>query len=505
VPFLFNIPKTLSFWVAPLVALLILLFFNLDPEHPETTAALAVAALMAVWWVTEAIPLAVTALIPVVLFPLLGIMNGRDVSSLYFNHIIFLFIGGFIVALAMQRWNLHTRIALKILLFIGTSQARILLGFMLATAFLSMWISNTATTMMMIPILISVISEVEKQGIRKGKRAYSTGLLLSVAYSASIGGMMTLVGTPPNLSFTRIYQIMFPAAPEISFADWLIFALPAGLVLFIFAWIFLFLRYRDKENKSQIKREHLKKQYLDLGKMGVEEKIILIDFVLLALLWLSRSDIILGQLRIPGWSNLFSNPEYINDGTVAMACSVILFMIPGKAKKKTMLMNWETAKGLPWGIVLLFGGGFALAGGFKESGLSLWMGEQLKFVASYHPIIIIAVIALFMTFLTELTSNTATTEMILPILAGLAIASETHPLLFMLPATMSASMAFMLPVATPPNAIVFGTNRLKIKEMVRTGLVMNLAGIFIITLAVYFIARLVFGFDLETFPEWAKQ
>lgn len=494
--FLAKIKSHIAFWAGPFLGLLILFSLNLNPERPETTATLAVAAWMAIWWITEAIPLAVTALLPVALFPLLGIMDGKTVSSIYFNHVIFLFIGGFIVALAMQKWNLHRRIALLILMITGTSQARLLLGFMLATAFLSMWISNTATTMMMVPILISVIAELESQTPKKRKRAYSSGLLLGVAYSASIGGMMTLVGTPPNLSFTRIYQIMFPEAPEISFADWLLFAFPAGVLLFLFAWIYLYYRYRNKQDHKKVVGGHLKQEYKKLGPMSREEKIIALDFILLALLWVSRSDISLGKFMIPGWSGLFANPEFINDGTVAMTMALFLFLIPSKSADRSKLMDWKTAKKLPWGIVLLFGGGFALAGGFKDSGLSVWLGEQLEFVAGFHPILIIACIALFMTFLTELTSNTATTEMILPVLAGLAIASDIHPLLLMLPATLSASMAFMLPVATPPNAIIFGTNKIKIREMVRTGLIMNLAGTIIITLVVYFLARLVFNFEL---------
>ncbi len=497
--------KRISFWAGPITGLLILFFFKLDPEHPETTATLAVAIWMAIWWITEVVPLAVTALLPVVLFPMLGIMDGKMVSGTYFNHVIFLFIGGFLVALAMQKWDLHKRIALRILMLTGTKPARILLGFMLATAFLSMWISNTATTMMMVPILISVISQMEEQGHngQATKNSYSTGLLLGVAYSASIGGMMTLVGTPPNLSFTRIFQIMFPEAPEISFADWMIFAMPAGVILFLFAWLFLYFRFGKNKEQQPLDENHLKKQYLALGKPSYEEKIILIIFISLAILWISRADLQLGGLRIPGWQNLFRFPEYINDGTVAIALSIILFAIPSKNKKGARLLDWKTAARLPWGIVLLFGGGFALASGFKESGLSNWFGEQLSFVSLMHPIFIIAIVGLMMTFLTELTSNTATTEMILPVLAGLSVATQIHPLLFMLPATMSASMAFMLPVATPPNAIIFGTNKLRIIDMVKTGLIMNLMGTLIITLSIYFIARWAFGIDLDIFPEWA--
>jgi sodium-dependent dicarboxylate transporter 2/3/5 len=498
--------KKMSFWAGPLVGLLILFSFNLNPDRPETTATLAVASWMALWWITEAVPLAITALLPVALFPLLGIMDGKMVSATYFNHVIFLFIGGFIVALAMQKWNLHKRIALRILIFTGTKPSRILLGFMLATAFLSMWISNTATTMMMVPILISVISQLEDQSTKSSGKtnSYSIGLLLGVAYSASIGGMMTLVGTPPNLSFTRIFQIMFPEAPEISFADWMIFALPAGIVLFLFAWGFLYLKFGRKTDNWTMDKTILKNQYHELGKAAFEEKTIFVIFISLALLWLSRADIQIGNFRMPGWQNLFRFPEYINDGTVAIALSIILFAIPSKNVKGRKLMDWKTASRLPWGIVLLFGGGFALASGFKESGLSTWFGEQLSFVTVLHPIIIIAIVALLMTFLTELTSNTATTEMILPVLAGLAVATQINPLLFMLPATMSASMAFMLPVATPPNAIIFGTNKLRIVDMVRTGLVMNLVGTIVITFSVYFIARWAFDIDMAIFPEWAQ-
>lgn len=488
----------ISFWAGPVAGLSILFLTELDPARPETSATLAVAVWMAIWWITEIIPLAVTSLLPVVLFPMLGIMDGKEVSSIYFNHVIFLFIGGFIVALAMQKWDLHRRIALKTLLLTGTGQARLLLGFMLATAFLSMWISNTATTMMMVPILISVISEMESLNPGKDSRKIAIGLLLGVAYSASIGGMMTLVGTPPNLSFTRIYQIMFPDSPEISFAQWLIFAVPAGTAMFLFAWAYLLVRFRSKGIKKSSSRQALRVEYDKLGKPSHEEIIILIDFVMLAILWVTRTDLKLGVLNIPGWSSLFPNPDYINDGTVAMFMAILLFLIPGRTHKESRerLMEWKTAKKLPWGIVLLFGGGFALAGGFKESGLSLWVGEQLDFVARLHPILVIAVISLCMTFLTELTSNTATTEMLLPILAGLAVATDLHPLVLMLPATLSASMAFMLPVATPPNAIIFGTRRIHVKDMAQAGFIMNLMGVLIITLTVYFLSGRIFGFSL---------
>lgn len=486
------------------IFLVISLFFDLDPDHPEVTFTLATAALMAFWWITEAVPLAVTSLLPIVLFPSFGIMNGTDVSATYFNHVIFLFMGGFIVALAMQKWNLHKRIALKILMFTGVSPGRILLGFMLSTSFLSMWISNTATTMMMVPILISIIKKLEDLIGKKELKRYSIGLLLGVAYSASIGGIATLVGTPPNLSFARIFQIMFPGAPEISFSDWFMFAFPISIVFLVFVWVYLFLLFKPSGSHwSKASIKDFKEQYSQLGKATFEEKTVFMLFILLAVLWLSRSGIQLGSISIPGWSSLFSHPAYFNDGTVAILVSVILFIIPSRNNKKEKLMDWETAKGLPWNIVLLFGGGFALASGFKESGLSIWFGTQLSFAGDYHPVIVIMVICFLMTFLTELTSNTATTEMLLPILAGLSLSIDINPLLLMLPATLSGSMAFMLPVATPPNAIIFGTGRLQVMDMAKNGLILNFIGIIMITLTTWYLGTWLFNISPHGIPEWA--
>lgn len=499
-----NIAKFFGFIIAPILFLWIVIFADLEPGKPQVTFTLAIAILMAIWWVTEVVPLAITALLPIVLFPLFGIMNGKDVSSTYFNHVIFLFIGGFLVALAMQRWNLHKRIALKILMFTGTSPARILLGFMFATAFLSMWISNTATAMMMVPILLSIIQKLEEHINKKELQKYSIGLLLGVAYSASIGGIATLVGTPPNLSFARIFQIMFPTAPEISFSTWFIFALPISIVFFIVVWLYLYLVFRPKTSwKKEMQEISFKKEYKNLGRASYEEKIVFGVFVSLALLWLSRSGIVIGDFVIPGWSSLFDEPSYLNDGTVAIAMSIVLFVIPSKQEKGSRLMDWPTASKLPWNIVLLFGGGFALATGFKESELSMWFGEQLSGMAGMHPIVMIFIIAIGMTFLTELTSNTATTEMLLPVLAGLSVSVNVNPLLFMIPATISASMAFMLPVATPPNAIIFGSNRITVMQMAKNGFILNLIGAVIITLFTYFWGMAIFDIDMGVFPDWA--
>jgi sodium-dependent dicarboxylate transporter 2/3/5 len=499
-----NYSKFIAFVLAPALFLFLVVFADIEPGKPQVTYTLAIAILMAVWWITEVVPLAVTALIPVVLFPLFGIMNGKDVSSTYFNHVIFLFIGGFLVALAMQKWNLHKRIALKILMFTGTSPARILLGFMFSTAFLSMWISNTATAMMMVPILLSIIQKLEEHINKEELQKYSVGLLLGIAYSASIGGIATLVGTPPNLSFARIFQIMFPAAPEISFSAWFLFALPISVVFFIIVWLYLYLVFKPKTSWKHLANQIcFKTEYNKLGPSSYEEKFVFVVFVLLAVLWLSRSGIVIGNFRLPGWSDLLKYPKYINDGTVAIAMSVILFIIPSKNEKGSRLLDWPTASKLPWNIVLLFGGGFALATGFKESELSLWFGEQLSGIAGLHPLLIIFVIAIGMTFLTELTSNTATTEMLLPVLAGLSVSVQVNPLLFMLPATISASMAFMLPVATPPNAIIFGSNRITVMQMAKNGIILNIIGAIIISLFTYFWGMTIFDINMESLPNWA--
>lgn len=497
-----NTGKIIAFVVAPVLSIYLLLFVELDPERPEMTHTLVVAILMAVWWITEAIPLAVTSLLPVALFPLLGIMNGKDVAATYFNDVIFLFMGGFMVALAMQRWNLHKRIALNILRFTGVKPTSILLGFMFASFFLSMWISNTATAMMMLPIALSVMDQLEQQSGKTSR--LGIGLLLGVAYGASTGGMATLVGTPPNLSFSRIFHIYFPYAPELSFASWFIFGLPLAFIMLVVIWVFLLVVFGKQDKDQQLKSDTFQDEHKKLGKISSEEKAVFLVFCLMALLWIFRAELDFGRIVIPGWSSLFPKPELITDGTVATMMALVLFLWPARSAKGALL-DWPTARMLPWRILLLFGGGFALASGFKESGLSLWFGSQLEFVADYPIWFVIAGIAFMMTFLTELTSNTATTEMILPVLAGIAIHTELNPLLLMIPATLSASMAFMLPVATPPNAIVFGSGRISMRQMAINGLILNLLGVVLVSLMMLLWGTIVFDIDLSVFPAWAVQ
>ena len=498
-----SLTRQLALIIAPLISLAIILFADLDPENTKVTYCFAIALLMAVWWITEAVPMAVTAMLPVALFPLFGVVDGKTVSSMYFNHLIFLFIGGFLMAFAMERWNLHRRIALKILILFGISPGRILLGFMLATSFLSMWMSNTATAMMMVPIALSIIMKLEESLGEKKMGKYAIGLLLGIAYSSSIGGIATLVGTPPNPLFVSVVNIMFPGMPEITFASWFIFALPVTVIIFIIAWLLLYFMYKPKKGWKKLHIEDFKTEYVALGKMRQEERIVLILFIILAFLWIFRTGFNINSFVIPGWSKLFKNPTYINDGTVAMFISLILFTIPSRSEKGKRIMDWETARKIPWGIVLLFGGGFALAEGFVESGLSVWFGEQLAGLAHVKPIFLTLADVTMMSFLTELTSNVASTEMILPILAGLATTIKVNPLLLMIPATLAASLAFMLPVATPPNAIIFGTKRIQIKDMVSTGFLLNMSGVIIATLVMYFWGTVVFNIDVNVFPDWA--
>jgi len=486
-----------------LVLLAILFFVDLQPGKPEVTAAFAVAALMALWWITEAVPIAVTALLPVVLFPVLGVADGKVISSAYFNHIIFLFLGGFLMALAMERWSLHKRIALKILMIVGVSPVKILFGFMFATAFLSMWISNTATAMMMLPIVMSVINEIEDSLPHKKVKPYATGLLLGIAYSASVGGMATLVGTPPNLAFGKIYSIMFPDAPPISFAQWMAIGVPVAAVMFVVIFVYLLIVFIPKRSSGGGAKETIHQAYKKLGKMQSEERVVLVAFITLAALWIFRNDINAGVFVIPGWSGIFKNPEYLNDGTVAMAISVLMFLIPS-SKTKEYILDWKTARKLPWRIVILFGGGFALAQGLADSGFSAWLGEQMVFLRGVHPLFIIVFISLTLSFLTELTSNTATAQIVLPIMASMAVSMQVHPLLFMLPATLAASMAFMLPVATPPNAIIFGSGKITIRTMARNGFILNIIGVILVALMVYYFGEFLSGAPLEILPEWAS-
>ena len=492
--------------LGPVLAIALMLFADLNPANPAMTRMAAVAVLMAVWWITDAIPLAATSLLPVVLFPLCGIMNADDVAPFFINDTIFLFIGGFLLAIAMEHWDLHRRIALVTLKGFGVKPSHILLGFMVATAGLSMWISNTATAMMMLPIAVAVLGSLEERSGREACAGFEASLLLGIAYAASIGGIATLVGTPPNLVLVRVHDQTFPDAPEIGFAPWMLFALPVCALLLGVVWLLLRWMFPDRADAKSLDPEIFRSQHRALGKMSREEKWVLGLFVLLAALWLSRATLKVGGLTIPGWSEFFPDTKAVRDGTVAIAVALLLFVIPARAGQKSRtLLTGRALQELPWTIVLLFGGGFALAAGIEKTGLSGWIGERFQFLAGLHPIIIVLLVATFITFLTEITSNTATATVMLPVVAANAIALGIDPLLLMVPCAMAASYAFMLPVATPPNAIVFATARLTISQMARAGLVVNIVAIILTTLAIWFLGPLILGIEMSGLPEWAAR
>ena len=513
------LPET-SFKKQLIVLLLGLVVFGLillmpSPAGLDMAAQrmLAVTGLMAIWWIGEGTSLAVTALLPLVLFPMLGILPSKQVAPNYANHLIFLFLGGFMIASAMQKWNFHKRLALWIISAMGTEPKRIVLGFMAATAFLSMWISNTASTMMMLPVAMAVVRQIALDASLNGEKNHATRetiekglglvLMLGLAYSASIGGIGTLIGTAPNIVLAGFYKSMFPENSEISFFQWMILAVPIVMVFIPIVWMYLcrFVSPFPLVNISSESDEIIQKELDDLGLMNRAEKIVAGVFCLTALLWIFRRPILLGEYTIPGWSGLFADPKFLHDSTVAMAMGILLMVFPVNGtkglelngKREWFALDWKTVQvQVPWGILILFGGGFALASGFGSTGLDKWIGAKLTGISDYPLWLMILTICLVVTFLTELTSNTATTTMILPIIGFSAIAANIHPLLFMVPATLAASFAFMLPVATPPNAIVFGSDWVSVPQMSRAGFVLNFIGAGIVTTAVLLTVKVLF-------------
>jgi sodium-dependent dicarboxylate transporter 2/3/5 len=487
--------------------LIVVLFFDLEPSKPIVTRMAAVAVLMAVWWITDAIPLFATALLPMVLYPLLGILSTKATAPIYVNSTIFLFMGGFMIALTMEQWNLHKRIALFIIRVIGGGPSRIVLGFMAAAAFLSMWISNTATAIMMVPIGMAIIAQMEAKFSIEETHKFTLGLMLGIAYACSVGGMATLVGTPPNLAFVRIFSITFPTATPIAFGTWFVMALPLSLFMMVIIWLILTKILFRVPPHITVDKSIVDKEYEELGSMSYEERIVLVIFFLTALMWIFRKDLVLGFVSIPGWSQLIPYPKLIDDGTVALFMAMLMFLIPTRSfdAKSPTIMGPDVIKNIPWNIVILFGGGFALAKGFQVTGLSALIGHKFAGIEGLHPLIMIFIICAGLTFLTEVTSNTATTQMVLPILASVAFDIKANPMLLMIPATLSASCAFMMPIATPPNAIVFGSGRIKIAEMAKAGILINIIGAIVIALFIYFIGTAIFGIDTNVFPEWAQQ
>ncbi len=471
--------------LGPVVFLALLALPEPSGLSPQGMSVAAVAALMAIWWISEAIPVPATALLPILLFPVLGVLDGSEVTRAYGNHLIYLFLGGFLIAVTMEKWNLHHRIALHTIHLVGVTPNRIVLGFMLATAFLSMWISNTAATMMMVTIAVAVLREITRDAAEapSGSQFGST-LMLGICYAASIGGIATLIGTPPNAIFAGVVEKTYGIS--ISFVDWLKFGLPLSLVMLVIAWVYLTrIRLRGEPQQLAGGREFILEQLARLGPMSRAEKGVAAVFSLVALLWVVRG---------------FYQPaalSMVTDSTIAIAGALLLFMIPVNLARREFLLDWKTAVTIPWDIIILFGGGFALASGFSESGLTTWLAGLLGVLQGADIALVIAAVVLLVIFLTEVTSNTATAALLLPVMAALAAAIGVHPLGLMAATVIAASFAFMLPVATPPNAIVYGSRQVSMQQMAWAGLWLNLLAVGVVTGFVCLLLPRVWSLDLQ--------
>jgi sodium-dependent dicarboxylate transporter 2/3/5 len=449
---------------------------------------MAVAALMATWWITEPIALAATSLLPLVLFPFLGIASAGQAAAPYANHLIYLFLGGFMLAQAMQRWNLHRRLALHIVKVVGTSPSRVILGFMCASAFVSMWVSNTATAAMMMPIGLAVIQQVADAVREKGSSVdlapgrfhFGIDLMLGIAYAASIGGIATLIGTPPNVLLAGTMEEIYGI--QLSFLRWMAFGLPFVVAFIPLAWLWLTrvaypLEISEVPGGAELIEEHIRK----LGPMSTGERRTAYLFGLTAAAWMFR----------PLWTQWMPHGQLVTDSTIAMTAALAAFLLPAGSGKR--LLNWEWASKLPWDVLLLFGGGFSLASGFERSGLSQWVGEQLThFSQAPLPLFVSSIVAVII-ILTEFASNTASTAMSLPILGATAVGMGISPLTLCVPAAVAASCAFMMPAATPPNAIVFGTGYITIPQMVKAGVVLGIIAVVVISIFTFVVIRPLFG------------
>lgn len=495
--------QRIGLFLGPLLFVLMLVVPTPAGMEPAAQKMAAVALLMATWWMCESIPIPATSLLPIALFPLMGIMHTKKATAPYASHLIFLFMGGFIIALAMQRWNLHRRIAMNIVKTVGFSPGRLIFGFMAATAALSAFVSNTATTVMMMPIGLAIIHHVVEEGRKEGldrdidfspeNFAFGLNLMLGIAYAASIGGIATLIGTPPNTVLAGYVQKTY--GYEITFANWLKIGVPLVIVLLPLCWLWLTrIANPMKLQKVPGGRSLINDELRRMGSMNAGERWTALVFVLTALAWIFRQQI----------GFLFPDPKLVTDAAIAMTGALVLFLIPINLKKNLFVMDWHWAAKMPWGVLILFGGGLAMADGFKATRLADWIGGQVSLLEHAPILVLVIAVATLIIFLTELTSNTATAAMVMPILSAVAIGLGQNPLLLVIPAAIAASCAFMLPVATPPNAIVFGSGYVTIPQMVKSGFGLNILGIVVSVVVTYMLVIPVFDVVINEVPVWAS-
>lgn len=472
--------------LGPLAFLWIHTVLDIPGLEDEPKSVLAAALWMAIWWMAESVPLAVTALLPLILFPLTGAMDIKMSAAPYSHPFIYLYLGGFFIAIAIEKSQLHKRIALQIIKIIGINVVFIILGFMLATAFLSMWISNTASAVMLLPVAMAIVAQLQDnpETIENENVVFGKALMLGIAYAASIGGMATLIGTPPNLVMAGIIKETYGV--QISFSQWFAFGFPVSLVFLMICWYYLTHRafkFRQKSFPGGI--EEINRQISFLGKMSADEKKVAVIFFITAFAWITKSYILVKI--IPS----------IDDTMIALVGGMALFLVPSSSSPKPLL-EWSDASKIPWGIIILFGGGMSLAAGFESTGLAKWIGMQLTSLQGIYIILLILVVVAAVNFLTEFTSNLATTAMLLPVLVVVSSTVQISPFYLVVGATLAASCAFMLPVATPPNAVVFGSGYLNIPEMVKAGFWLNIISIILVTLAVYYYLPILWDMDMLT-------
>lgn len=474
--------RTIGLWIGLILFFVVLFAPQQSGLTSEAKSLLAITLLMLIWWVTEAIPIYATAFLPAILFPVLGIMKSSEVTAVYGHNYVLMLLGAFILAKGVEKQNVHKRIALYIIQVLGTKKRSIILGFMVATAFLSMWITNMAVVLIMLPIAYSFLQEQTED------KRFSLALLLGIAYAASVGGTGTLIGTPPNLIFGGIVETFGDNTTPIDFLSWMQVGVPVVVLFIPLIWMYLIRFYKIEKNQV-LEDSIIKTQWKSLGKVTTAEVRVFLIFMLTALGWIFRQDFTFDSFTLKGWSSILGIEAYVHDSTVALIGAVLLFMTnDGKDNK---LMDWKTAKTIPWGVAFFLGGGLALGLGFKKTNLTAWFGDNLDGLMQLPLLMSILLIILLLIFITEFNSNTATATIFLPILAAFSITTNVSPYLIMIPATFACSFAFMLPSGTGTNTVIFASERIRIKEMVLAGFWLNIVSAFLLTLFLYYWIPLV--------------